>query len=119
MSLLFVHSFLLSVSLLKRPDTKDIKEVDLSVNVTTKWDRLEKEIIASGMVCCITFVDVVPATSDSKLNISRINTNTHTIVFFIFCRFEHSEPIFRGFVLFVFCSMDWTSFEDRRCGSQN
>lgn len=37
------------MSTLKRPAVKEVKDEDLSVNITAKWDRLEKEIIATGI----------------------------------------------------------------------
>lgn len=31
------------------PNATDVKDDDLSVNITEKWDRLEKEIVATGI----------------------------------------------------------------------
>ncbi|XP_041863738.1 uncharacterized protein LOC121653996 [Melanotaenia boesemani] len=42
-------SFDLPVSLLKRPVSEDVAGVDLTVNIRQKWDRLEREILASGI----------------------------------------------------------------------
>ena len=48
-ALFFFFYVCLSVHLLKRPTTANSSTGDIQVNIKTRWEMLEKEIIASGL----------------------------------------------------------------------
>ncbi|KAK7907169.1 hypothetical protein WMY93_015781 [Mugilogobius chulae] len=42
-------AFDVPVSVLKRPQNEDVQNLHLSINIKTKWEKLEKRLIASGI----------------------------------------------------------------------